>query len=253
MSKTESDRLTNHKLTQSKKFKSQLTDSLTRNYFLAKEYFSFASSIIDTMSIRSGPTMSMSIKSAPTFGSAIHGNGFRIAEAASWLGLDAFFDAMENQQSKDTDDTSSQTSYTTESSEGFAIDDNYVVVAQSSTLDDMSDIMESVVDDCTSTYASTYSGWSQSHYTKRLKTSGGSTSSESNTPKTKSMDSILEEDEEDENQYEAYLRAKMFSLWSHIQLDLAKRDDYDLSEKPSTEEDGELLAAYAATTKEITC
>ena len=167
-------------------------------------------------------------------------------DAASWLGLDAFFDDIEN-RSKSTSATSSQTSCSSESSDGFVIDDNYLIIAHhGDSFDGMSDIADSVADDSTA-FSGISSLRSQSYYRKtRQRTSSSSLLSQD----LRRLDAI-EEEQEDAKQYEAYLRAKMFALWNRIQHDFSERDELDLSESPSTEEDIEMLKAFERTTETL--
>lgn len=123
-------------------------------------------------------------------------------------------------------DESSQscTSYSSESSHEFVVDDNYMVLAHADAFDEMSDIVDSVASNNPSTEGP--------HSKPHLR----STASQRMLPPL----AVISEEEESDP-CEAYLRAKMTSLWTRIQ-EIAQKDD--LSATPFTEQDTELLRAY---------
>jgi hypothetical protein len=126
-----------------------------------------------------------------------------------------------------SDSSESSSSASSESSHEFIVDDNYMIVANAEvSLDEMSDIVDSVMS---------------------VQSSGSRSKSPVAASQRKlqpNLDAITEavlikEDEGDP--CEAYLRAKMASLWTRIQ-ETAKKEDP--SDTPCTEEDAALLRAY---------
>ena len=149
-------------------------------------------------------------------------------DAGSWLGLDAFFDSIERGRDPSTG-ASSETSYTTESSDGMMVDDNYMIITKADAFDEMSDIVDSVAT-ARSKYSS--SRKSSSHNSHRRRTSSSSQAR---------LQAVNEQEEDSAQEYEAYLRAKMFSLWGRIQEEAHIEEP---SETPTTEKDAKLLKEF---------
>ena len=150
--------------------------------------------------------------------------GDTMRRAGSWLGLDDSIGASIAKGRDPSTGSSSATSYTTESSDGFVIDNNYVIGAnQTDNFDDISTMVDSMATEV-----------SQQRSLKSQRHSASSVLS--------LLDAVNEEEEEDSAQYDAYLKAKMFSLWGRIQDEAGIKEH---SETPTTESEAKLLDAFA--------
>lgn len=159
-------------------------------------------------------------------------SGARLGEtmkrAGSWLGLDDSIGVSVAKGRDPSIGSSSATSYTTESSDGFVIDNKYVIGANPA--DDFNDDISTMVD----SVATELTQQQQRSLLKSQRQSFSSTVS--------LLDALNEEEEEDSAQYEAYLKAKMFSLWGRIQ-DEAGIEEH--SETPTTESEAKILDDFA--------
>jgi hypothetical protein len=141
--------------------------------------------------------------------------------ASSWI--ESFWTGGSECSNSSPDDETSVTSYSTVSSYGFVLDDNYMIITRANAIDDdLSDIVDSVADNRSISSGEDPARVPSGRYRGAC-----------------NLNAIKEEEEPEE--YEAYLRAKMSSLWLRIQ-EAADRED--LSESPSSEEDTSLLKAY---------
>lgn len=156
---------------------------------------------------------------------------YPIARAASWLdSLGSLWNGTKDEAScgNESEDTSG-TSYTTESSEGFVIDENCMISARKTDDDAISDLVDSV-DDNLSFYSKCSEGSDRIQENDRIQSSEGIIK----------LDAIQEVEEETED-HEAFLRSKMSILWYKLQEN-AKREC--ISEMPTSKEDANLLDTY---------
>ncbi|CAB9503448.1 expressed unknown protein [Seminavis robusta] len=150
-----------------------------------------------------------------------------------------------------SDDEESYSSYTTaSSSDGFVFHRDYTILAPSKTFDEMSDIYDSVATELShsgstlnskGTSGSEQEQQQQQRRFRRRSTASASIKSSSQRTVPPLLKAITEEDD-DTDAHEAFLRAKMTSLWTRIQ-ESAQAED--LSAAPTTEQDKALLRAYA--------
>lgn len=152
-----------------------------------------------------------------------------IGGASSWFEtLSLVWDGSKDGAScgAESDETSC-TSYSTESSDGFVLDEHYMIAANADESEDLSDIVDSVDD---SSSCTSYSGNSVRAPLREYR-------QDMSQPAPGGLDIIHEETED----YEAYLRSKMSGLWYRIQESASRESP---SNEPSTEEDRRLLATY---------
>ena len=148
---------------------------------------------------------------------------------ASILGPDSW-SSLELDEVEDSITSGSETfTLSSESSNEFVVDENYMIIAQAEAFDEMSDIVDSV--------ASNRSSGSRLLEAKQRRRSRCSTAS----LRRLQLQLAAISEEEESDPCEAYLRAKMTALWTRIQESAQKAD---LSATPSTKQDEELLRAY---------